>query len=438
MKRVISIVLTVAMTAFAVTCGGVTSTGGASDTNAEAGVAASADTSYGSEDGAQSKELEAAGTETDAASADSVSDKSTAAASTDSASEKSTAATSEDSAGSEKNAGADATGKDAAAADSGSSDNKDAYDEIPGIDMADINMFDEPQIMYVKSDVNIRKGPTTKYEIVGSADTGDEIKVIGQYGKAGWYYIEHKKGKAFVSNNYLLKDKEAVEEYQAQLAALAQQKAQEAAAAQPATGQQAAAAQPAPAQQAAAQPAQGQQAAAPQPTPQPAPVPQPAPAPAPAGTLFIGDSRCVQMRALVGQSSWICENSKGYEWLESKALGQADRIIGKGTRVVICLGVNDTENCDKYAALINTKAAEWAQRGARTYFVSVNPVSENPYRTEEEVVYFNSRLPGLLSGVTWIDTHSTLVQNGYNLVDGLHYNDSTNINIYNLIISQLK
>ncbi len=144
------------------------------------------------------------------------------------------------------------------------------------------------------------------------------------------------------------------------------------------------------------------------------------------------------MKALVGQSSWICENSKGYEWMVSKALGQADRIIGKGTRVVICLGVNDTENCEKYATTINQKAAEWAARGAKTYFVSVNPVSENPYRTEEEVEYFNLRMPGLLSGVTWIDTHSTLVNNGYTLVDGLHYNDSTNINIYNMIISQLK
>jgi uncharacterized protein YgiM (DUF1202 family) len=307
----------------------------------------------------------------------------------------------------------------------------DQQEELHGIDMKDIVSFDEPVTMYVKSDVNIRKGPGTAYDIVSFADTGDEVTVIGRYGKAGWYYIDLGTQKAFVSNNYLLDNMEAVETYQAQLAAKAQEQAAAAAEAQ-ARAAIADVANGQPAQQSAPQPAQ--------PAAQPAPVQQRAPQPAPAiaGTLFIGDSRCVQMKALVGQSSWICENSKGYEWLESKAIAQADRIIGKGTRVVVCLGVNDTENVEKYAALINQKAAEWAQRGAKTYYVSVNPVTENPYRTEDEVEYFNSRMPGLLSGVTWIDTHSTLINGGFGMVDGLHYNDATNVNIYNMIIAQLK
>ncbi len=325
-------------------------------------------------------------------------------------------------------------GKTDTAADK-SEDKKDATEDDNEVDLSEVAMYDEAQTMYVKSTVNVRKGPTTEYDIVGSAKAGDELKVLGQYGKAGWYYIEYKKDKAFVSNKFVIKTKEEYDAYLAQLAAQEQQ-AQEAAAqaaAQQAAGQQASA-QPATSQpaQPAAQPQQqapAQQAAA--------PAAQPAPAPAIAGTLFIGDSRCVQMKALVGQSSWICENSKGYEWLVSTALERADRIIGKGTKVVVCLGVNDTENVEKYATLINQKAAEWAARGAKTYYVSVNPVSENPYRTEEEVEYFNSRMPGLLSGVTWIDTHTTLVNNGYQLVDGLHYNDSTNINIYNMIISLL-
>ncbi len=285
-------------------------------------------------------------------------------------------------------------------------------------DDKDIVRNESPVTMYVKSPVNVRSGPTTDYDIVGNVTAGTELEVLGRYTDKGWYLINYNGQEAFVSHNYLVKDKpEPAEEP-------AQAKAPE---------------------------AQTQPSPAPQQQPAPQPKPQSAPAqqaqaqpqedmPQAASILFIGDSRCVQMKAAVGGGgcSWICENSKGYDWLESKAIGQADRIIGKGTKVVVCLGVNDTEHVQKYAALVNQKAAEWAARGAKTYYVSVNPVSTNPYRTEEEVQSFNAAMPGLLSGVTWIDTHSVLVSNGYKLVDGLHFNEEGSVYIFNLIISSLR
>ena len=154
---------------------------------------------------------------------------------------------------------------------------------------------------------------------------------------------------------------------------------------------------------------------------------------------MIGDSRCVQMKAAVGGGgcSWICENSKGYKWLNEKAIGNADPSVGNGTKVVICLGVNDTKNVRNYANLINAKAAEWAARGAKVYYVSVNPVWTNPYVTQEQVDTFNNTMPSLLSGVTWVDTQSWLKQNGYKLVDGLHYDDATSVNIFNLIMGSI-
>ena len=277
-----------------------------------------------------------------------------------------------------------------------------------------LGLFEPAKDMYVKADVNVRKGPSTKYDLVGHLSSGTLVKVLGQYGEKGWYYIEYDKEKAFVSNNFLQTDK-PVEEAK----------------------EQAPAEKPAPVQEAAVGPAPVQ------------PAKEVAPAkaakateealPEPASVLFIGDSRCVQMRAAVsdGGCSWICQNSKGYEWMESTAIAQADRIIGKGTKVVICLGVNDTGNVNRYASLVNQKAAEWAARGASTYYVSVNPVTENVYRTEEEVEYFNATLPGLLSGVTWIDTHTYLVQHGFQMKDGLHYTDPCSVTIFNLIISSL-
>lgn len=291
---------------------------------------------------------------------------------------------------------------------------EDTQTDEKSFDDKDIVRNESPVTMYVKSPVNVRSGPSTDYDIVGNVTEGTELEVLGRYTDKGWYLINYNGQEAFVSHNYLVKDKpEPVEEP-------AQAKAPETQT------------QPAPAPQ-------------PQPKPQTAAVQQAQTQqqedmPQAASILFIGDSRCVQMKAAVGGGgcSWICENSKGYDWLESKAIGQADRIIGKGTKVVVCLGVNDTEHVQKYAALVNQKAAEWAARGAKTYYVSVNPVSTNPYRTEEEVQSFNAAMPGLLSGVTWIDTHSVLVSNGYKLVDGLHFNEEGSVYIFNLIISSLR
>lgn len=177
------------------------------------------------------------------------------------------------------------------------------------------------------------------------------------------------------------------------------------------------------------------------PTPEaPAPVTEPNPQPVvAANVVIIGDSRCVQMRDSTGGGGcvWICENSKRYEWFEQNAVPRADEVVGKGTKVVICMGVNDPGDASKYAALTNALAARWAARGAKTYYVSVNPVWENPYTTEEQVMNFNATILPQLVGVRWIDTHTYLMNTGYNLVDGLHYDSDTNIKIFNAIIGSL-
>ncbi len=163
------------------------------------------------------------------------------------------------------------------------------------------------------------------------------------------------------------------------------------------------------------------------------------PVAAPAGVIIIGDSRCVQMRDAVGGGgcTWICENGKRYEWFEQVAIPRADAVVGKGTKVVICMGVNDTGDASKYAALTNAFAANWAARGARTYYVSVNPVLENPHTTEESVVNFNNTIIGQLMGVRWIDTHTFLQSSGFKMTDGLHYDNDTNVKIFYAIIGSL-
>lgn len=284
------------------------------------------------------------------------------------------------------------------------------------VDLTKINRYDKEQKMYMQGAGNVRKGPSTKFDKVAYYDVNTEVDVIGRYEEKGWYLIKLDDTCAFISNSLLGENQVDLEALKAQKEAEVMAQIQAEKAAQEAAAQQ---------------PKQEQQAQAPAAAPQ-AVMP-------PAGILFIGDSRCVQMKEVVngGNSSWICEGGKGYDWLMEKALGQADPCVGKGTKVVFCLGVNDTRNCSNYAAIINQKAAEWAARGAKTYFVSVNPVWENPWVTEDQVINFNSSIVGQLSGVKYIDTHSWLVAHGYYLVDGLHYDSDTYVNIFNLIVGSL-
>ncbi len=255
-------------------------------------------------------------------------------------------------------------------------------------DVGEITVFEQPRVMYASAAVNVRRGPGTEYEVVSSLAAAQQVEVTGQ-AQTQWFQIMLDGEPAYVSNRYLSETETAPE---SQETVSAPQKAIE-----------------------------------------------PSAASAPAGVIMVGDSRCVQMQEAVegGGCTWICENSKEYTWFVDKAIPRIDNCVGEGSKVVINMGVNDPEHYRQYAETINNKAAEWAQLGAQTYLVSVNPVWENPYTTKEQVETFNENVPGLLSGVTWIDTCSWLETNGYRILDGLHYDAPTYVNIFNLIMGSI-
>ena len=258
----------------------------------------------------------------------------------------------------------------------------------------EVIVLEDPTVMYASTSVNVRQGPSTDYEIVGFLNSGRDVTVTGQ-ADTGWYEILYNENKAFVSNKYLQNEKPAEEP--------APQAAQEAA---PVADNQ------------------PQQAAEVTPVTEVKNV---------AGVILVGDSRFVQMQENVGANSctWIAENGKGYKWFSENAVGRIDSCVGKGSKILINLGVNDTGNIQNYLALVNAKAEEWTSKGATVYYASVNPVWENPYVTEDQVQYFNSQLQAGLSGkIHWIDSHSYLNSIGYRLVDGLHYSSETYQNLY--------
>lgn len=59
---------------------------------------------------------------------------------------------------------------------------------------------------YAKQSVNIRKGPGTDYEKIGSLTMNQKVTVTGQADN-GWYRISYNGGDAYVSNKYLVDNK---------------------------------------------------------------------------------------------------------------------------------------------------------------------------------------------------------------------------------------
>ena len=156
--------------------------------------------------------------------------------------------------------------------------------------------------------------------------------------------------------------------------------------------------------------------------------------------IMLGDSRCVQMKSHVGAGSeiWSCKGSMGLSWMKSTGVPNVESKIGKGTKVVIMMGVNDLYQPEAYITYINSKANEWANKGAKTYFVSVNPVDGTYSNLTSKIVSFNSKLKSNLnSNVRYIDTYNYLVSSGFSTSDGLHYKSETSRKIYNYVKSNI-
>lgn len=64
--------------------------------------------------------------------------------------------------------------------------------------------------MYAQRSVNVRKGPGTEYDRVGSLTTNQEVTVTGK-ASTGWYEISYNGDVAYVSNNYLGNEKVVVQ-----------------------------------------------------------------------------------------------------------------------------------------------------------------------------------------------------------------------------------
>ncbi len=163
--------------------------------------------------------------------------------------------------------------------------------------------------------------------------------------------------------------------------------------------------------------------------------------------IFVGDSRTVQMKRAVKYDrsvcSFIAESSMGYEWFRDEAVPAVDSALysmGGNIAIVVNMGVNDLSDVEWYTKLVNRKAAEWASRGADTYYMSVNPVDDGRTQVKNsQIEEFNTSLQDSLdTAVAWIDCYGFLMAYGYESADGLHFTDDTSRDIYRYCLDQLE
>ncbi|MBO6214905.1 MAG: SGNH/GDSL hydrolase family protein [Lachnospiraceae bacterium] len=158
------------------------------------------------------------------------------------------------------------------------------------------------------------------------------------------------------------------------------------------------------------------------------------------GYIFVGDSRFVNMNSVCEISDrenlfMVAKVGEGYSWFNSTGLSQVKRIVSSRLfgkwKLIICLGVNDLENIDKYKAKYNELKENYD-----ITLVSVNPITKYGNLSNEKIVRFNSSLKEV--ELPYIDTYNMLLTTGFSTTDGLHYSADTTKKIYSGILVGLE
>jgi hypothetical protein len=161
-------------------------------------------------------------------------------------------------------------------------------------------------------------------------------------------------------------------------------------------------------------------------------------------TVFIGDSRTVQMDRAVADSAcevYIAKGSTGYEYLESTAWPEFEKVVsdnpGTTINAVIGYGINDLWKESMYADFVNSKV-ELLPSNVHLSWVSVNPVLGEYSKMSSRINWFNENIRNDLDErISFIDSYSYLMDTGFSSYDGLHYVGATNVDIHDFLLECL-
>lgn len=160
------------------------------------------------------------------------------------------------------------------------------------------------------------------------------------------------------------------------------------------------------------------------------------------GYILIGDSRFVGM----DQACEITDNAtnheyvvakvgEGYQWFVNTALTEARDIVRTHTwisrwKYVICLGVNDLWDFEKYKDEYLTLKSDHD-----LILVSVGPTGPSSTVSNDDVTVFNQQLRNFCdeNDIPYIDYNTTITGEGFTTQDGLHYTNTIYKRIYEII-----
>lgn len=161
--------------------------------------------------------------------------------------------------------------------------------------------------------------------------------------------------------------------------------------------------------------------------------------------ILIGDSRFVGMD-LVCQINGtenrfvVAKQGQGLDWFLKEGLPQAEQVEASNPQYtkwkwIICLGVNDLWDAEKYIDEYTTLKNEHD-----ITLVSVGPVGDEAKVTNEDIDAFNSAISTFCTGngIRFIDYNSTLKAEGFDTKDGLHYTSDTYKKIFDIIDTQMR
>ncbi len=104
--------------------------------------------------------------------------------------------------------------------------------------------------------------------------------------------------------------------------------------------------------------------------------------------------------------------------------------------VIMNLGVNDLDST-AYLNLYNSMPDEFLDNN-KVIVMAVNPCDGSYQYLNSRIEQFNSNMSaGLDSRITFLDSYTFLMWNGFSTVDGLHYTDGTYVDIYNFVFDSL-
>lgn len=172
--------------------------------------------------------------------------------------------------------------------------------------------------------------------------------------------------------------------------------------------------------------------------------------------IFIGDCRVASMEAQFGERPeimyYIATERANFEWFRDVAIPTAQAIMDKNIytkfRVVINLGLFDVENEEAYAELYRSLATDkWAKH--KIFVLSLNPIDEeqmdisriysrdviNTAKIKEFNLNISADLGTDIENLKYVNTNGSIINNGYQTIDGINYDIATFDFYYTLVKS---